>query len=915
MKKYTLDWNNYIDLAVKASAEGAVLLKNDNDVLPVRDDETLAVFGRCAIDYFKSGTGSGGMVNVNHTTNIIEALRECDVLIDEDLVSVYDEWIEANKPEDSLGWGNEPWSNPEMELEDSLIERFTSNDKALVVIGRTAGEDNDSGMEQGSYLLTDAEMDMLRLVRKNFDKMAVVLNVGNIIDMNWMDEIKPDSVMYIWHGGMVGALGSAQVICGKVSPSGKLPDTIAYNIEDYPSHANFGKDLEDIYVEDIFVGYRYFETFKPEAVRYPFGFGLSYTDFEFSNVSVEANLESRKSKIQVTVKNTGDVAGKEVVQVYVEAPNGKLGKAKKVLAGFAKTGTIQPKKSDMLEIVVDFSTFMSYDEENLKWVLEKGQYSVYVGSDVRSAKREGGFLLVEDMFFGKTLDLLAPVQQFEKWVRVDGEDTPVLKPVVTAVGDMYDRRKENIPEKLTPYGDVGIKIGEVIDGTYSIEDFVSQFTDKELASIVRGEGMGSSQVAAGTAAAFGGVTPSLKEKGLVAICCDDGPSGMRLDCGAKAFSLPIGTLLACTFNRDLVRDLYECLAIEMLGNNVECLLGPGINIHRHPLNGRNFEYFSEDPYLTAEMAGAQLLSLHKYGVEGVIKHFAANNRETKRREMDSVVSMRALREIYLKAFEICVKKYKASAIMTTYGSLNGVWTSGNYDLNTALLRDEWGFEGIVMTDWWAAINRRGEKQNFTDFAAMVEAGNDLYMVTPDSNKNIHGDNTLEALASGELKRSEIQRCAINICKWVMNSTAMNRPVVEIINRPKDADDVDLSELVYEFLGDEKELDFSDVTIKSGTNLVFPMEVEGPAVYEMTITVNSDLNPVAQLPTSLYENGILMQQFVFNGSEGKDTSITKLVAIPRRFAVFRLFVREAGMTVKSIKLVKTGDDPFKLLGWG
>lgn len=310
--------------------------------------------------------------------------------------------------------------------------------------------------------------------------------------------------------------------------------------------------------------------------------------------------------------------------------------------------------------------------------------------------------------------------------------------------------------------------------------------------------MGSPKVTAGTAAAFGGVSDSLKAYGLPCGCCSDGPSGMRLDSGMKAFSLPNGTLLGCTFNTELVERLYGYTGIEMRANKVDVLLGPGMNIHRHPLNGRNFEYFSEDPFLTGKMAAAQLRGLHNAGVTGAAKHFCANNQETSRHFLNSIVSERALREIYLKGFEIAVKEGNADAVMTTYGAVNGIWTAGNYDLCTQILRKEWGFDGFVMTDWWAKISDEGEEVSKTNFAAMVRAQNDVYMVCSQADKNSSGDNTLEALLDGRLSRAELQQSAGNIVRFLMHTPAyerMNEQEVKIIieNGPM-ADEQDVQDV-------------------------------------------------------------------------------------------------------------------------
>ena len=327
---------------------------------------------------------------------------------------------------------------------------------------------------------------------------------------------------------------------------------------------------------------------------------------------------------------------------------------------------------------------------------------------------------------------------------------------------LVDRIRENRPEAAACSGDKGITLGDVYDKKAELDEFLSQLTDEDLACIVRGEGMCSPKVTPGTAGAFGGVTDRLKDFGIPVGCCADGPSGIRMDCGTHAFSLPNGTCLACTFNEALVEALFEMEGLELRRNRVDLLLGPGMNIHRNPLNGRNFEYFSEDPYLTGKMAAAQLKGMGKAGTSGTIKHFAGNNQEFSRNLADSVISERALREIYLKGFEIAVKEGGAISIMSTYGPVNGLWTAGSYDLLTTILRKEWGFDGLVMTDWWAKMNDEGQDGDTRNTAAMVRGQNDVYMVVSDAASNSAQDNTLEGLADGRITRGELLRSAAAI---------------------------------------------------------------------------------------------------------------------------------------------------------
>lgn len=751
-----LDWNKYLDTAAKMVSEGIVMLKNENNALPLDTDKEVAVFGRIQFHYYKSGTGSGGMVNVTKVVNILDGLIDNGVKVNEKLLDTYRKWDKENPFDLGEGWGGEPWSQKEMPLDEGLVkETAKSCETAIVIIGRTAGEEQDNRLEAGSYLLSDDEIAMLTVVRKHFKKVVLLLNVGNIIDMTDINRIAPDAVLYVWQGGMTGGKGTADVLTGKVSPSGKLPDTIAYKVSDYPSDANFGREENrDIYAEDIYVGYRYFETFAKEKVLYPFGFGLSYTEFEIK--TEKAEITEGAVKLSVSVKNIGSYKGKEVIEVYCEAPQGRLGKAARVLCGFEKTRELVPQEEQVVEIAVDIAKLASYDDSGVTgnkscYVLEAGEYKFYVGSDVRSAEYACSFEHGEDLVTERLTQSLAPVESFEriKPVCEGGAFSIGREAVPVSEVDESARRLEKLPKEIAYTGDKGIKLWDVKNGKNTMDEFIAQLSDYDLSCIIRGEGMGSPRVTAGTASAFGGVSENLNGFGIPAGCCSDGPSGMRLDCGTKAFSLPNGTMIASSFNKELTSELFTFMGLEMAANKVDCLLGPGMNIHRHPLNGRNFEYFSEDPFLTGKMAAAELKGMAGAGVTGTIKHFCANNRETNRHFIDSVVSERALREIYLKGFEIAVKEGGASSVMTTYGRVNGLWTAGNFDLNTVILREEWGFKGFTMTDWWANINVRGKEPDKTDFAAMARAQNDVYMVCPDGEKN--DDNTLVALENGGIE--------------------------------------------------------------------------------------------------------------------------------------------------------------------
>lgn len=915
MEDRVLDWAVYEKTAREMAAEGLVLLKNDNKALPLKQGETVSVFGRMQNHYYKSGTGSGGMVNVARVVGILDALNECkDVNVNQKLAETYAAWDKEHPVELGLGWGQEPWSQAEMPVTEELVQEAAGeSDSAIVIIARTAGEDKDNTLEKGAFMLTDIETDMLRLVRENFQKMVVLLNVGGLIDMSFLDTISPDACMYVWQGGMVGGYGVADVLVGDVSPSGKLTDTIAYDIKDYPAYDNFGGEERNFYAEDIYVGYRYFETFAKDKVRYPFGYGLSYTDFKIGVKHASMDFEKGVANICVKVTNTGKRLGKEVVQVYGEMPQGRLGKPSRVLIDFAKTKELVPGLSDELKFEIPLDRMASFDDSGATghrncYVLEAGDYTIHVGNSIRNTTECLFFELAETVELKKLQEALAPYEKFVRMKPFCDENGRMLieyeeTPLVTV--DMYDRREQELPEEIPVTGDKGITLLDVKEGRASMDEFIAQFDDEDLACFVRGEGMGSSLVTAGTASAFAGVSPNLIAHKIPSVCCDDGPSGMRLDSGMKAFSLPNGTLCGCSFNKELNTRLYALLGLEMTANKVEVLLGPGMNIHRHPLNGRNFEYFSEDPYLTGSIATAQLEGLKSSGVSGTIKHFCGNNQEYHRHTMDSVISQRALREIYLKGFEIAVKSGYADSVMTTYGLVNGLYTAGSYDLNTTILRNEWGFTGVVMTDWWASINRRGMEPDANDFATMIQAQNDMYMCCPDGSKNMGGDNVLEALQDGRILRAELQRIAKNVCSFAMDTNAFKRLVgepvnIEIINRPKQADDFSIDDVEYINVDRDILIDLTEKASTADTNYVIALDVEHPGEYEVSLRGSSTLEKLAQLPCTLFFNGFPVSNFTFNGTDGKDVVIRKEVKFYGRFNVLRLYVKSNGLDLKDIK---------------
>ncbi len=912
----TLDWKEYERIARDAVGEGIVLLKNDNSVLPLDEGCTLAVFGRMQNNYYKSGTGSGGMVNVPRVYSIIDGLKEEKVTLNEKLLKLYEEFDQTHPLDPGVGFGQEPWSQEEMEVSDELVAQAAEESEiGLVIIGRTAGEEKDYVNESGAYKLAEKEESLLRKVRKAFDKMILVMNVSAVLDMQQIDEISPDSILYAWQGGEIGGLGCADVLMGRKNPSGRLADTIVRRIEDAPAYDNFGDPDRNFYAEDIYVGYRYYETFNKEAVEYPFGFGLSYTEFDIRPEGLKAGSEGGKKTIRISaaVKNTGSVPGKEVVQFYVSAPQGKLGKPVLSLVGFLKTEELEPGRECSLTISVDEYTFASYDETGVtgfsaSYVLEEGEYVFYTGKNVRDLKEAGRYVQEKTAVVEKLSHQMVPPAGFKRikpsWSETEGrfviskEDTPFAE-----LTDLEEAMQDR-PEAKPYTGDRGIKLKDVRDGKADMDDFLAQLSDDDLSAIIRGEGMGSPKVTPGTAAAFGGVSDSLKGFGIPAGCCSDGPSGMRLDSGARAFSLPNGTLMACTWNTDLNTELYGMLGLEMNKNNVDFLLGPGMNIHRHPLNGRNFEYFSEDPLVTGKMAAAQIRGLKKGGVSGTLKHFCGNNQETMRHSEENVISERALREIYLKGFEIAIKEAGADAVMTTYGPVNGIWTNSRHDLNTNILRKEWGFKGVVMTDWWSNIGDVGKVVNKTAFSRLVLAQNDFYAVCPDAGINSSGDDTLEALSQGRITRGQLVRMAGNICGVLMNTNAMKRLCKEpykvtVVNYSDDAPGSDPEDVEYFKIEDGTVIDMSDTDTKKGAVFFIGVDVDQRGCYLMDMVGKSDLSELSQIPVGIYFQGIAGGTFTFHGG-GEEMTIRRKILFSSRYGVIRLKFMNGGLDLKEVR---------------
>lgn len=769
----------HIALSKAAAKEGMVLLKNEGKILPLTKGTRVALFGKGTFDYVKGGGGSGD-VTVEYIVNLYEGFKSLEdhVQIEENLAEYYREYVQTQYKA-----GNVPGMIAEPEIPDELcIKARAFTDTAVITISRFSGEGWDRSVaneaseavskpglaakgselyERGDFYLSDAETAMLEKVKRYFAKIVVVLNVGGMVDTQWFyEDDRLQAVLMAWQAGMEGGKAAAELLCGLGNPSGKLSDTFARRLEDYPSTAGFHESEDYVdYTEDIYVGYRYFETLPGAAkkVNYPFGYGLSYTEFEWSVVS--AYEDNGSVKIKVRVINSGDMAGKEVIQVYVGAPQGLLGKPAKSLVAFKKTRLLEPGEEQMLMLKFDVSSMASYDDLGKvcksAYVLEKGDYIFHVGTSVRdTVKLEYVYRVEEDRVVEKLSARLVPTSLKHRLL-ADGtyEKLPLGEandPDYTALEPMGDisklggeqpavRAVDRIPRRSRERVD-RLDFNLVAEGKMSLDEFVAELTVDELAHLLGG------QPNLGVANTWG--FGNLPQYYLPSAMTADGPAGLRIkpECGVYTTAFPCSTLLACTWDPEVTFAVGEAGAKEVKENNIAAWLTPAVNIHRSPLCGRNFEYYSEDPFLAGTMAAGMVKGIQSQHIAPSVKHFALNNKETNRKNSDSRVSERAAREIYLKVFEIIVKTSDPWYIMSSYNIINGHRASENRDLLEYILRDEWGFKGMVSTDWWT----------YGEHYKEVKAGNDLKMATG------YPERLLAALEAGVLTREEMEICVKRI---------------------------------------------------------------------------------------------------------------------------------------------------------
>ena len=708
----------------KAACEGMVLLKNSNKLLPLKKGTTVALFGRSHIDYIKGGGGSGTVVTA-YTKNVYQGFLEKEaegkVRVFHPLSKFYEDQLSNEcaflNSLDRYAYAQERIVNgigsQEPQIPDDLMQEAACvADVAILTVGRFSCEKYDRRSGKGDFLLSLQEEKLLSSLKKNFPHIVVVLNVGGVMDVSWFSEDPSvESALLAWQSGIEGGLAIADVLCGDVTPSGKLTDTFARRYLDYPSASSFEESVDYVnYYEDIYNGYRYFETIPgaQEKVIYPFGYGLSYTTFKISGRL--AHMDGDRIVVSCEVCNTGGHAGREVIQVYGQAPQGKLGKPNRVLCAFQKTRLLQPGETETIVIPFGIDLLASYDDLGIinrsAFLLETGSYHIHLGNNIQNTKCVFSF----DLEHSKVVQQYAPracPTNLSARLRADGS--------MEALSAGVSVSPKELPQEMIPlYPDQQFTLFDVAEGKCSVDELIAHMSDRELGSMLFGHNTVSVSPTNGIG---GGGRKSTMA--IPVIPTADGPAGLRIppEVGVFTTAFPCATQIACSWDTEVAYEVGKAIAREFKENNIGVFLAPALNIHRDPLCGRNFEYYSEDPLLSGKMAASAVRGIQEQGVAATIKHLACNGKETNRKNSDSRLSERALREIYLKGFEFAIKEANPWALMTAYNMVNGVRSSQHYDIITGILHDEWGWDGLVMTDWYVLGSQADE----------LLAGNDLKM--------------------------------------------------------------------------------------------------------------------------------------------------------------------------------------------
>ncbi len=754
-----LDIKKNYEFSRVLASQSMVLLKNDENVLPLTKNDTVGIIGKECFEFISGGGGSAE-VKTEYTKNLKQGLKEKE---NENKIKLSDfSFKMANETEN---YTVEDLNNLAKKINTAIVtfkrhgcegyDRKLGPNSAVEIKGP---DNNAYGGEDCSAFRTDNETSadcfypskeelelFLNIERSNIKNVVLILNISAIVDLSFIDRFKKiKSVLLSYLPGMEGGGAIADILCGDVNPSGKLTDTVAYCYEDYPSAKSFNYyPCKTEYKEDIFVGYRYFETFAKDKVMYPFGYGLSYTEFEYLNCMCDENDE--KITIYVDVKNTGNVAGREAVQAYVCPPAGELLKPYIELKGFYKTKLLAPNETEHVRITFDKSDLASFDtygktSYKAAFVIEKGEYKLFAGKSVR------------DLYPCGSVNIKETVNAKQLKLRFDGskyefKNNDSHKAVLNEAGfNEVNYNDVNTNKLNTAFGNTELSLYDVAENKISAEDFVSRLGITDLVHLSQG---GPPAFAGGTAG-----VGNIKRYKIPNPQTADGPAGIRRSANTTCF--PCGTLIACSWDSKLQFKMGKALGYEGYNTGVDIILAPSMNIHRNPLCGRNFEYFSEDPIVIGNTAACIVKGIQSEKACAVIKHFAVNNCEHNRQDNNSIVSERALREIYLKGFEIVIKKSNPAFLMTSYNLLNGIHTSTNAQLLRGVLRDEWGYTGAVMTDWRTKTSLDDE----------IIGGNNIKMPFgyPDE-----AEKAVKAYESGKLSLSILRENAVYVLKAIMKT--------------------------------------------------------------------------------------------------------------------------------------------------
>lgn len=830
---------DHLALSRTMAGECMVLLENDG-TLPLRSLGNLALYGSGARRTIRGGTGSGE-VNTRSSVSIEQGLENAGFTITtkawldrQDAAYAqgeqdYRNWIPTYAKEEGISEQHAMFTHPlPIAAPAAITEKDIADSEtntAVYVISRISGEGSDRRCKRGDYLLFEEEKTQLERLSSAYDRLILVLNVGGVMDLSEVKAISGvRAVLLMSQLGSAGGDALADVLTGKSTPSGKLTDTWAKRYEDYPASAAFGSNDgntdDEYYTEGIYVGYRYFDTFQVEPL-YPFGYGLSYTDFEIS--AMDAKIDGETVCVSVLTANTGHAPGKEVVQLYCSAPAGTMPKPYQTLICFAKTKTLLPGESETLDLVFSVRDMASYCEEQAAWVLESGEYLLRVGSSSRNT-HPAAVLTLDKTVKTEVLRNLFPdsepvceikglaLKSFAgddslRRLRINGEAIETRHPAY------QDDRKPMVTDKKEL-----LTAADVRSGRCTVEELTAQLTVEELAQLCVGTlRIGGSIIGNASAAvpgAAGDTSPVVWEtRGIPSMILADGPAGLRLEpvfytdqngeilpsadpknplSGLSALShadacetyyqyctaIPIGWALAQSWNMGMLEQIGSMIGAEMELFGVDLWLAPALNIHRDPLCGRNFEYYSEDPHVSGKTAAAITRGVQRHKGKGVtIKHFAANSQEDNRYFTNSHISERAIREIYLSGFEIAVKEAEPMSIMTSYNLLNGIHTANHRDLIQAVARDEWGFHGVVMSDWFTSQDQSESIGNvktrypISASTGCIFAGNDIQM--PGCQKNV--DDIISAVQTGEeidgyrISLADLQQCAANVIRTAVET--------------------------------------------------------------------------------------------------------------------------------------------------